>query len=267
MKTHEKVPITSARQIDCAIVAFTLIELLVVIAIIGILASLLLPVLSRAKSSAYSIQCKSNLRQMILGLHMYVAEERFYPHFYRLDGSLSVTNWIEMTIPYLGGPGAVEPLLRCPGDRGAGGFTSYGYNFAGSRPIWLSGERPAYGLGLGGWRNLQTGRITPTPESGVRAPSQMIALADGFHSVNWKTIHSSGWIGVNLLGGSPGADEESAARRRHGGHLNTAFCDGHVEAFAPRRLLLNSGEEMLRRWNNNNDSGPDRLFFPSSSSF
>ncbi len=51
-----------------------MIELLVVIAIIAILAALLLPALSRAKTQAYNIACLNNLKQLEVCCHLYTMD-------------------------------------------------------------------------------------------------------------------------------------------------------------------------------------------------
>ena len=54
--------------------AFTLIELLVVIAIIGLLITVLVPSLVRAREQAKRVVCASNHHQLMTGVHMYASE-------------------------------------------------------------------------------------------------------------------------------------------------------------------------------------------------
>ena len=94
---------------------FTLIELLVVIAIIGVLASLLLPALSRAKRSARSVACLSNLHQIGLALDLYVQENNDrLPSCAQLPSvNTNLPSLTTMLGPYL----KAKAVFQCPEDR------------------------------------------------------------------------------------------------------------------------------------------------------
>jgi len=102
---------------------FTLIELLVVIAIIGILAGILLPVLSRARESARRTQCASNVKQIGMGLIMYANENaESFP--------VSNTAPVAMTSLKLLFPDYVSDprVFNCPSDTSVTAATNAGIN-------------------------------------------------------------------------------------------------------------------------------------------
>lgn len=71
--------------------AFTLIELLTVVAIIGVLAALLMPVISRVRESAKSSRCVTNLRQVGVAIQSYTADNK---------GSLPATGFFGVSSYY-----------------------------------------------------------------------------------------------------------------------------------------------------------------------
>jgi prepilin-type N-terminal cleavage/methylation domain-containing protein/prepilin-type processing-associated H-X9-DG protein len=89
---------------------FTLIELLVVIAIIAILAAILLPALAKAKSRAIRMQCMNQMKQLDLGINLFVADnsETFPAAGYQ--SAVDVLSWDSWIYPYVGGSSSLSVI-------------------------------------------------------------------------------------------------------------------------------------------------------------
>lgn len=85
---------------------FTITELLVVIAIFAVLLGLLIPAISRVRSSMRNTQCLNNLRNIGGAFRLYASENNGYLP----EPSLANKSWEQMLIPHYGGS------FECPAD-------------------------------------------------------------------------------------------------------------------------------------------------------
>ena len=227
--------------------AFTLVEMLVVIAIIGILMSLTLPAVMRSKGAAQGTVCKSNMKQIMLGIMMYTEDNTdHFPWAGGVDRDWSA-DWM------FGGQDREFTNQRRlwakpPPDFGFHAEAGSIFNYVTGNPIHrlpgglvdltASEIYPVYrcpSTGLIG-RALRVNYSLNAyidadehPPLGVRAswvknPSGKILLVNE----DPHTMHNASF---NPTGSATRGDNAL-----HNGSMNLGFVDGHIEGMTDRRL-------------------------------